>query len=101
MVRNVIIAGLAVAAAALGYQYQQVTKTVDQQALLMVEMRDKAEKELQILRERLATEERGRQVRRRTRRPSQPSSRRSRPRATRPSDPRKRRTSVSAKCRMR
>ena len=62
MVRNVIIAGLAVAAAALGYQYQQVTKTVDQQALLMVEMRDKAEKELQILRERLATEERGRQV---------------------------------------
>jgi hypothetical protein len=62
MVRNVVIAALAVATAALGYQYQQATKAVDQQAQLFAETRDKAEKELQALREKLSGEERARQV---------------------------------------
>jgi hypothetical protein len=62
MVRNVVIAGLIIATGAIGYQYQQVTKAADQQAQLIVETRDKAEKELQLLRDKLAAEERARQV---------------------------------------
>jgi Skp family chaperone for outer membrane proteins len=61
MVRNVVIAALAVATAALGYQYQQATKAADQQSQLIVETREKAEKELQALRDKFASEERDRQ----------------------------------------
>ncbi len=62
MVRNVVIAALAVASAVLGYQYQQESNAADQQAQLLIETRDKAEKELQSLRDKLAAEERARQV---------------------------------------
>ena len=62
MVRNIIIAALAVASAVLAYQYQQLGKTSDQQSQLLIETRDKAEKELQSLRDKLAAEERARQV---------------------------------------
>ncbi len=62
MVRNVVIAALAVATATLAYEYQRATKAADQQSQLIVETREKAEKELQALREKLAAEERARQV---------------------------------------
>ena len=62
MVRNVVIAALAVASGVLVYQYQQATKTADQQSQLVIETRDKAEKELQSLRDKLAAEERARQL---------------------------------------
>jgi hypothetical protein len=61
MVRNVVIAALAVAAAVLAYQYQQAMKTADQRSQLIVETREKAEKESQALRDKLAAEERARQ----------------------------------------
>jgi chromosome segregation ATPase len=62
MVRNVIIAVLAVATAVLAYEYGQATKALDQQSQLVIETREKAEKELQSLRDKLAAEERARQV---------------------------------------
>jgi hypothetical protein len=62
MVRNVVIAALAVASAVFAYQYQQAARTADQQSQLIIETREKAEKELQALREKLAAEERARQV---------------------------------------
>ena len=62
MVRNVIIAALAGVSALLGYQYHLVNKTAEQQSQLIIETREKAEKELQSLRDKLAAEERARQV---------------------------------------
>jgi Skp family chaperone for outer membrane proteins len=62
MVRNVVIAALAIASAVLAYQYLQAIKAADQQSQLIVETREKAEKELQALRDKLAAEERARQV---------------------------------------
>ena len=62
MVRNVVIAALALASALLAYQYLQAIKAADQQSQLIIETREKAEKELQALRDKLAAEERARQV---------------------------------------
>ena len=62
MVRNIIITALAVASVLFAYRDQQASRTVEQQSQLLVEMRDKAEKELQSLRDKLAAEERVRQV---------------------------------------
>ena len=62
MVRNVIIAALAVASVLFAYQYQHITRTAEQQSQLLIETREKAEKELQSLRDKLAAEERARQV---------------------------------------
>jgi len=62
MVRNVIIAALAVASVTFAYHYRQAAKTADQQSQLLIETREKAEKEIQSLRDKLASEERARQV---------------------------------------
>lgn len=62
MVRNIIIAALAVASIAFAYQYLKLSKVSEQQSQLLIETRDKAEKELQSLRDKLAAEERARQV---------------------------------------
>ena len=47
MVRNVIIAALAVASVLFAYHYRQAAKTVEQQSQLLIETREKAEKEIQ------------------------------------------------------
>ena len=44
------------------YRYHEITKTAEQQSQLLIETREKAEKELQSLRDKLAAEERARQV---------------------------------------
>lgn len=62
MLRNFIIAVLTVASLLFVYQYQGLRKTTDQQAQLLLEMRDRAERELQSLRDKLAAEERARQI---------------------------------------
>ncbi len=62
MVRNVVIAALAVATSLLAYFYLQAVKVVDQQAQLIIETREKAEKELQFWRDKFAAEERARQI---------------------------------------
>ncbi len=62
MVRNVIIAALAVASVLFAYRDQQASRSVEQQSQLLIETRDKAEKELQSLRDKLAAEERARQI---------------------------------------
>ncbi len=62
MVRNFIIAALAVASVLFAYRDHQASRTAEQQSQLLIETRDKAEKELQSLRDKLAAEERARQV---------------------------------------
>jgi hypothetical protein len=62
MIRNVVIAGLAAASVVFGYQLLQAGKTAEIQAQLIIETRDKAEKELQVLRDKLAAEEKERQL---------------------------------------
>jgi chromosome segregation ATPase len=62
MVRNVVIAALAVASVLFAYRDQQASRTAEQQSQLVIETREKAEKELQSLRDKLASEERARQV---------------------------------------
>lgn len=62
MVRNVIIAALAVASVLFAYRDHQASRTVEQQSQLVIETREKAEKELQSLRDKLAAEEHARQV---------------------------------------
>ncbi|HWJ18775.1 MAG TPA: hypothetical protein VNR65_08620 [Geobacterales bacterium] len=62
MVRYVIIAALAVASVLFAYRDHQASRTAEQQSQLVIETRERAEKELQSLRDRLAAEERARQV---------------------------------------
>jgi chromosome segregation ATPase len=62
MLRNIVIAALAVASILFAYRDQQASRTAEQQSQLVIETRDRAEKELQSLRDKLATEERARQV---------------------------------------
>ncbi len=62
MVRNVVIAALALASVLFAYRDHEASRTAEQQSQLIIENRDKAEKELQSLRDRLAAEERTRQV---------------------------------------
>jgi len=62
MVRNVIIAALAFASVLFAYRDHQASRTTEQQSQLLMETREKAEKELQSLRDKLASEERARQV---------------------------------------
>ena len=62
MVRNVVIAALAVASVLFAYRDHQASRTAEQQSQLFMETREKAEKELQSLRDKLASEERARQV---------------------------------------
>ena len=62
MVRNAVIAILAVVSAALAYGYYQASKEADKQAQLVIDTRDKADKDLQALRDKLASEQRAREV---------------------------------------
>ncbi len=62
MVRNFVIGVLAVASVLFAYRDQQASRAAEQQSQLLTEMREKAEKELQSLRDKLAAEERARQV---------------------------------------
>ena len=62
MLRNVIIAALAVASVLFAYRDQQASRTAEQQSQLLMENRERAEKELQSLRDKLAAEERARQL---------------------------------------
>jgi hypothetical protein len=62
MVRNVVIAALAVASVLFAYRDHQASRAAEQQSQLVIETREKAEKELQSLRDKLAAEERARQI---------------------------------------
>ena len=58
MLRNAVIAFLAVVTAGLAYAYYNQSKEMDQQVQLVSETHDKAEKDLQSLRDKLGNEER-------------------------------------------
>ena len=57
MIRNILIAALAVIAVIIGYKYYQLAAESEKQAELLIETRDKAAKDLQALNEKLAAPE--------------------------------------------
>jgi hypothetical protein len=62
VIRNILIAVLAVIAVILGYRYYHLAADFEKQAQLLTDTRDKATKDLQVVNEKLANEERARQV---------------------------------------
>ncbi len=62
MIRNILIALLAVIAIMYGYGYYHLTAELEKQGLLLTDTRDKAAKDLQAANEKFGNEERARQV---------------------------------------
>jgi DNA-binding ferritin-like protein len=62
MVRNFVIVVLTIATVLFAYRDHQASSAAEQRSQLIIETREKAEKEMQALRDKLAAEERARQV---------------------------------------